>query len=200
MAEGTDLIQEYNVSTYGSPVKNREWNIASYVPAYDGSSGSEGITFVTDEWLSHYNFVDKDGLPYTSTKGMGGLFFVAHQNGGKIYVFDLSRTDGSINFVGSYGTRRSESSDLEFDRSNGYLYIWHNTGPNYLEVTTLASYISGSTRYLSPIAEFLGPRSGNLEGIGILPASDSNNWCLITDDSNTDGDAIMLYKNFNPGW
>jgi len=199
MAEGTDLIQEYDVSTYGTPFLVRDWDISSYVPT-SGGSGSEGITFVTDEWLTYYNFVDDDGLPYTSQKGMGGLFFVAHQNGGKIYVFDLSRTDGSIHFVGAYGTRRSESSDLEFDRSNGLLYIWHNTGLNYLEVTTLSSYVSGGTRYLTPRAEFIGPKTGNLEGIGILPASDTDNWCLITDDDNQDGAALMWFKNFNPGW
>jgi len=196
MAEGTDLIQEYDVSTYGTATLNRQWNISAYVPT-SGGSGSEGITFVPDAWLTYYNFVDSNGNPYTSTNGMGGLILVAHQNGGRIYVFDLNRSDGSFDYVGAYATRRSESSDLEFDRSNGRLYIWHNTGPNYLEVTNLSSYLNGE-RYLTPIAEFFGPKTGNLEGIGILPASDSNNWCLITDDDNQDGAALMWFKNFNP--
>ncbi|OGC33533.1 hypothetical protein A2311_02270 [candidate division WOR-1 bacterium RIFOXYB2_FULL_48_7] len=125
--------------------------------------------------------------------------FVCHQNGGRVYVFDLSPTSSTVTFVGAYKTRRDESADLEFDRSNGHLYIWHNTGDNYLEVTTLSSYVNGE-RYLTPIAEFLSPKGGNLEGIGILPASDSNNWCLITDDSNQDGAALMWFRSFNPGW
>jgi len=198
MAEGADLIQEYDVSVYGRPVLNRQWNISANVPAYDGSSGSEGITFVPDEWLAFYNFVDRNGNPYTSRGGMGGLMFVAHQNGGRIYVFDLNRRNGSFTYVGSFRTRRSESSDLEFDRSLGLLYVWHNTGPNYLEVTYLSTYMNGGERYLLPIAEFLGPKGGNLEGIGILPDSDANNWCLVTDDDNQDGAALMWFKRFQP--
>ena len=200
MTEVVDLIKKYNVSVYGTFTFVREWDVSDYVPAYDGTRGSEGITFVPDEWLTYYNFVDGNGNPYpASVNGMGGLMFVCHQNGGRVYVFDLSPTSSTVTFVGAYKTRRDESADLEFDRSNGHLYIWHNTGDNYLEVTTLSSYVNGE-RYLTPIAEFLSPKGGNLEGIGILPASDSNNWCLITDDSNQDGAALMWFRSFNPGW
>ena len=125
---------------------------------------------------------------------------VAHQNGGRVYAFDLDRSDSTFDFVGAYKTRKTESSGLEFDRSNGYLYIWHNIGPapNYLEVTTLASHVDGE-RTLTPIAEFEGPKSGNLEGIAILPASDDDNWCLIVDDDNQDGAALMWFQTFDPG-
>ena len=31
----------------------------------------------------------------------------------------------------------------------------------------------------------------------MVPASDADNWCLLTDDTNKDGAALMLFGNFN---
>ncbi|MCX5752004.1 MAG: hypothetical protein NT099_10180 [Candidatus Saganbacteria bacterium] len=199
--ERVGIIKKYDVSVYGHyPVWIRQWDISANIPAYDGSQGPEGITFVPDEWLSYWDFVDGSGNPYpSSVNGMGGLMFIAHQNGGRVYVFDLDPNSSTKTFVGAYKTRQIESSDLEFDRSNGHLYVWHNTGSNYLEVTTLSSYVSGGERHLATLAEFVAPKTGNLEGFGFQPASDPNHWCLITDDDNQNGAALMLFKNFNPG-
>ena len=138
MFEGADKIREYDVSRYGKATLKNEWDISAYVPTR-GGAGSEGITFVPDKWLEKEGFTDGNGKPYVSTNGMGGLMFVAHQNGGKLYAFDLSRRTKSVTFVGAYATSRLESSGLEFDRSTGLLYIWHNTGPNYLQITKLSS-------------------------------------------------------------
>ena len=157
MVEEDDQIREYDVSVYGSAVLNLQWNIAAHVPT-SGGSGSEGITFVPNEWLMKEHFVDGNETPYLSTNGMGGLMLVAHQNGGRVYAFDLNPTNSAFHFVGAYATSRSESSGLEFDRSTGLLYIWHNTGPNYLEVTELSSYQDGAEKRLTPLAEFLGPK------------------------------------------
>ena len=195
LAESSEEIREYDISNYGSPILNRRWDISAYIPT-SGAYGPEGITFVPDEWLSNEHFVDRHGQPYTSTNGMHGLMFVAHQNGGRIYVFDLNRSNGICQFVGAYKTSRSESSGLEFDRSSGLLYVWHNIGPNYLEVTELSSYQDGSEQRLTPLAEFYGPKSGNLEGIALTPAATTDNWCLIVDDDNQDGAALMWFKQF----
>jgi hypothetical protein len=195
MVEEDDQIREYDVSVYGSAVLNLQWNIAAHVPT-SGGAGSEGITFVPNEWLMKEHFVDGNGTPYLSTNGMGGLMLVAHQNGGRVYAFDLNPTNSAFHFVGAYATSRSESSGLEFDRSTGLLYIWHNTGPNYLEVTELSSYQDGAERRLTPLAEFLGPKSGNLEGIAIVPTATTNHWCLIVDDDNQDDAALMWFKEF----
>ena len=193
--EGEDKIAEYDVSSYGKARLENTWNISAYVPT-KGGSGSEGITFVPDAWLVKGKFTDAGGKLYVSKNGMGGLMFVAHQNGGRIYVFDLNPENSSVHFVGAYRTSRSESSGLEFDRSTGLLYIWHNTGPNYLEVAKLSSVKKGRERCLRSVAEYIGPRSGNLEGIALTPAVSKNNWCLITDDDNQDGAAIMLFRKF----
>jgi hypothetical protein len=197
MVERIDMIREYDVSSYGNAILKNEWDISAYVPTM-GWWGSEGITFVPDEWLKRGGFTDADGNPYVSKNGMGGLMFVAHQNGGRIYVFDLSRETKAVHFVGSYKTSRSESSGLEFDRSSGLLYIWHNIYQNYLEVTRLSSYTDVNERRMSSVTEFIGPKGGNLEGIAISPAIAKDGLCLIVDDDNQDGAALMLFRKFDP--
>ena len=197
MLETENLIREYDVSTYGNAVLKKQWDISANVPT-KGGAGPEGITFVPNEWLKKKGFVNAGGIPYLSTNGMGGLMFVAHQNGGRIYAFDLNRANGTVHFVGAYKTSRSESSGLEFDRSTGLLYVWHNTGPNYLEITKLSSHVEGAERCFTSVAEFVGPKSGNLEGIAIVPTVTNKDWCLIVDDDNQNGAALMLFRQFNP--
>jgi hypothetical protein len=196
MVEGADKIREYDTSTYGSAKLKNEYDISAHVPT-KGGAGSEGITFVPDEWLKKGNFTDKDGKSYVSKGGMGGLMFVAHQNGGRIYVFDLNVGKKTVHFVGAYKSSQAESSGLGFDRSSGLLYIWHNIGPNYLEVTKLSSRADGNERRLSTVAEFVGPKGGNLEGIAISPATEKHGLCLIVDDDNQDGAALMLFRQFD---
>lgn len=198
IVEGQDLIRRYDISTYGQAVLVDEYNISAHMPT-SGGSGSEGIAFVTDEFLSLNGFVDENGAPYVSQNGMGGLMFVAHQNGGRIYVFDLVPDSGDFDFVGSYKTSRAESSGLEFDRSSGNLYIWHNTGPNYVEVTDLTSFVgTGGARYFNTLKEYYGPRSGNLEGVAITSATAEDLMLFITDDDNQDGAALTMYQDFSP--
>jgi hypothetical protein len=197
MFEGVDLIREYDVSTYGSAILRKQWNISAYVPTGKGL-GSEGITFVPNAWLKRGGFTDAGGAPYASTNELGGLMFVAHQNGGRVYVFDLNHKNATVRCVGAYRTSRSESSGLEFDRSTGLLYVWHNTGPNYLEVTKLSSEAVGAERRLTSVVEFVGPKGGNLEGIAIAPAKGNDRWCLIVDDDNQDDAALMWFRQFNP--
>lgn len=198
IVEGKDRIRAYDTSMGGTAKLRSEWDISAYLPT-KGGEGPEGITFVPDEWLGRGRFADSGGDPYASRGGMGGLMFVAHQNGGRVYVFDLSAVSNDVYFVGSYKTAREESSGLEFDRSTGFLYIWHNTGANYLEVAALSSKEDGDGRRLSTVMEFTGPKGGNLEGIAISPLGAKRGLCLVVDDDNQDGAALMLFTKFAPG-
>ena len=198
IAEGVDRIRKYDVSRYGIVALLREWNISSDVPT-SGGSGSEGITFVPDYWLALSGFVDENGETYTSQNGMGGLFFIAHQNGGGVYVFDLDPDSGVYDFVGRYLTSRGESSGLEFDRSSGVLYVWHNTGSNYLELTDLSSFVrADGQRQFNTLVEYNGPKGGNLEGIAVTPITSQDHWILIVDDDNQNGAALMWFDEFFP--
>lgn len=190
-------IREYDVSAYGVVSQNRAWDIRAECPEVSGA-GPEGITFVPDVWLQRQGFRSADGDLYVSTNGLGGLMLVGHQSGGYVHAFDLKPSDSSYRYVGRFKTGRSETAGLEFDRQSGKLYIWHNTGVNYLEITELNSYPDGADRRLRPLVEYEGPRSGNLEGFACVPTVETNHWCFITDDNNDSDEAIVWYRAFEP--
>lgn len=174
IVEGEERIKEYDVSIYGVAVLRNIWNTTPYLPL-SGGSGSEGLCFVPDASLHAAGFVNPSGQPYTSQNGMGGLMFVAHQNGGRVYVFDLNRFNSSFNFVGSYRTGYAESAALAFDRESGLLFILHGAGYNRLEVTTLASTPVGPDRRLHQLITFGPPPGGgglNMEGIALVSDAD----------------------------
>lgn len=193
-------IREYDVSQYGVVHQTLSWNITNQCPEVGASSGGEGIAFVPDDWLRRQAFCDSNGVPCVSSNGMGGLMLVGYQADGFVYAFDLAPVSNSFTFVGRYQTGRSETADLHFDTATGQLYVWHNTGSNYLEVVELHSDVNGSNRRLRPLAEYVGPRTGNLEGFTLLPSSPTNHTggCLLTDDDNLNGEAIMWYQHFQP--
>ncbi len=191
-------IREYDVSQYGVVHENRNWDIRAECPEGSSGLGPEAITFVPDEWLRREGFQATNGVPCVSSNGMGGLMFVGHQDGGYVHVFDLNRTNNTFAYVGRYKTGETETAALEFDRSTGKLYIWHNTGNNYLEVAELGSYPVGAERRLRPLIEYVGPRTGNLEGFAVTPTTGTNHWCFLTDDDNLDGQAILWFRQFLP--
>ena len=172
--------------------------LRTFHPEVGGTLGPEALTFVPDEWLRREGFQTTNGLPCVSSNGMGGLMFVGHQDGGYVHVFDLNRTNNTIAYIGRYKTGEAETAGLEFDRSTGKLYIWHNIGGNYLEVTELNSYLEGSERRLRPLIEYVGPRTGNLEGFALTPTTGTNHWCFLTDDDNLSGEAILWFRQFLP--
>ncbi|MCP4589726.1 MAG: hypothetical protein GY842_03185 [bacterium] len=159
----------------GSPSLVRSWQLTlnGDMPYESGGQGPEGMAFVPDEWLG--GFVDGAGQPYTSVKGMGGLLFVGHQTDGHVYVFDLDPdSDDGFDFVGEYATSRDEVAALEFDRANGLLYMFHNSGGttwNETEVTDLTSSIDGSDRKFTTIRSYSAPPDAggntNMEGIAL---------------------------------
>ncbi|HEX5221639.1 MAG TPA: hypothetical protein VFZ59_18890 [Verrucomicrobiae bacterium] len=190
-------IRQYSVTNYGVVSLMRSWDIRTYCPE-DGGDGPEAITFVPDDWLRHEGFRDGSGTLRTSSNGMGGLMFVGSQIGGFVHVFDLNTNASTYTYCGSNQTSRTETADLAFDRATGKLYIWHNTGANYLEVAELNSTLNGNVRRFRTLMEYTGPRSGNLEGFALVSTSETNDWCLITDDNNADDEGVTLYQQFRP--
>ena len=200
--EGQERIKEVDLSTYGAAVVTNDWDTSPHLPL-NGWQGAEGITFVPDEFLAEQGFVDGDGLPYTSTEGMGGLMLVGHQAGGRIYAFDLNRLTGDFIFVGEYLTEKKETAGLEFDRSTGLLYIWHGISDNFLEVTQLSSAEVGGYRKLDALRIYEGFSplplgSNNREGVAILPVEecvDGHRGLFVTTD---DGgySSLLLFQQF----
>jgi hypothetical protein len=196
ITEGEERIKSYDVSVYGVVSIVRNYDTSAYLPK-SGGLGAEGITFVPDNWLVLAGFVDADGNPYTSQNGMGGLMFVGHQNGGRIYVFDLNVNADTFSFVGAFKTGFTETAGLEFDRSTGLLYIWHGTA-NDLEVTSLDSIVDGSERRLTQRGYFDLPGNANIEGLALPPGIDNLDWLFLTRDDGG-ADALRWFDQFDTG-
>ncbi|MBX3358163.1 MAG: hypothetical protein KF745_07025 [Phycisphaeraceae bacterium] len=176
MIEGEERIKEYSVSTYGTAVLANNWNTRPHLPL-DGGLGAEGLAFVPDAYLRAAGFVDLAGQLRVSQRGMGGLMFVGHQNGGKVYVFDLDRGNSTFDFVGVYATNFTETAELFFDRSTGLMFILHGENHNTVQVSTLASSPGqGGERVLNDLATYLPPPGSapdaNLEGLAVMAATD----------------------------
>lgn len=185
MVELAEQIRVYDASG-PTAVLVRTFATSPWLPA-EGTSGSEGLAFVPDEALSAWGFVDPSGSPRTSQLGLGGLFFVGHQNGGQIYVFDLPAGDEPIGYVGAYDTARAETSGLEFDHDTGRLYVWHGSDYCDLEVVRLSSTDAGGpNRKLDTESIWDYPDDPNIEGIALLGLSDcvdgARPLVLTTDD------------------
>lgn len=191
-------IRQYDVANYGVVNQTRAWDIRAYCPEVSGN-GPEAITFVPDDWLRREGFRDGSGALRTSTNGMGGLMFIGSQIGGYVHVFDLNTNANNFAYCGSNQTSRAETADLAFDRATGKLYLWHNVGPTYLEVAELNSTLNDGVRRLRTLIEYTGPRTGNLEGFALVSTPETNDWCLMTDDNNANGEGVTLYRQFRPG-
>jgi hypothetical protein len=177
MAEGEEVIRAYDVSIYGTQQLLRTWNTLPYLPV-SGNKGSEGLAFIPDAHLRAANFVDPSGAPRISHGGMGGLMLVGHQNGGRIYIFDLSATSAAFQYVGAYATGGTDTSEVTFDRSTSRLYLLHGNDVNTIEVCSLASTQVGAERKLNQLNLYDrptgSPTTTNLEGLAIV----SNNDCV----------------------
>jgi len=173
VSESPAAITEYDLSVGGTKTVVNQWILRAEI----AGSGSEGLTFVPDEFLSAQGFVDASGTPYVSAGGMGGLFFVGHQDAGHLYVFDLNRTTEGYVFVGEYQTGADETAGLEFDRSTGQLFIWHDASNDQIEVVRLSSTMTAGGRKMDTIVTYDGPElitfmSDNIEGIAVKPIED----------------------------
>lgn len=174
-------IRKYSHNTtFNAVTKLKSWNLLLSSMPDTGNSGPEGIAFVPDSYLQKIGFVSSfTGQAYTSVKGMGGLLFLAHQEDGYVWVFDVNpNVNNDFAYVGKYKTNRSESCDLAFDTSTGLLYILHNTGDNSLEVTDLRTSIVKSEHKLNIINEYSIPNpasgSNNIEGFALSPKFPAN--------------------------
>ena len=182
----------------------KHWDLlASPSPMTDtGNTGPEGIVFIPDAILSSIGFIsEQTGQVYTSVKGLGGLFFIANQNAGIIWVYDINpNSNDDFLYVGRYRTNRSESCDLSLDRSTGLLYILHNvSGNNKLEVTDLSTTIvNGNERKFVVKNEYFvttpEDTNDNIEGFAITSkCSDADNvsaW-LCRDVKSSESTAIQ---------
>lgn len=204
-------IQKYtHNASFSTVTQSKHWNLLSAPSPMPntGNIGPEGIVFIPDSNLTAAGFRSSvTGQTYTSTKGAGGLFFIAHQDGGYVWVFDINpNTNNDFAYVGKYATAHPESCDLAFDRSTGLLYILHNIDDNYLEVTDLTlSTAAEATFHVvhNYVLTATGDANINIEGFALMPkcgTSATGSAWLCRDVSNNEDDAILksALKWFTP--
>jgi hypothetical protein len=180
LCENEYIIKRYQYNAnFSSVTVVRSWDLLLPQSGMEETiEGPEGICFVPDSYLDSANFISSvSGQPYTSQKGMGGLVFVAHQNLGQIWVFDINKNlNNDYVLVGVYNTNRMESCGLSFDKSTGLLYILHNIDNNYLEVCDLSVSFVNDEYKLNMVQEFnvTLPTNGgkNIEGVAVSPKCD----------------------------
>jgi hypothetical protein len=164
--ETSSSIREYDLSA-PVPVLRQTWNVSAHLPAYVGGLGLEALAFVPDATLAAQGFLDGAGQPRTSALGMGALAIVGHQNGGRVYAFDLDRASGALQFVGEYATSGTEVAELCFDPTLRVLFAWHGEGQNDLEELLLSSTPSGAIRQLNRVLTYDFPGTANDEGFAV---------------------------------
>lgn len=196
LAENEEVVRLYDLSIGGRVQTIRTYNTRPHLPL-SGGSGAEGLAFIPDGHLFASGFVSPStGLPMQSSRGLGGLFFIGHQNGGRIYVFDLSSTDSSFTFHGSFASGHTEIGELFFDRSTNRLFILHDN--QTLEVTSLSSTVVGAGRKLDTLATYTLPSTANIEGLAVVDNADAVNsrrsLFLTVDDG--DATSLLWFKQF----
>lgn len=181
--ENSYQIRKYSLSSnYATVTLNNTWNLLALPSPMTNTAntGPEGIAFIPDWYLQRIQFVNSEtGKPYISSKGMNGLIFIAHQNGGYVWVFDVNpNVNNDFLYVGKYKTAQDESCDLTFDKSTGLMYILHNTGSNYLEITDLSTTNEAGNYKFKKLDEYLVPNpplgSKNIEGFALTPKYSNN--------------------------
>ena len=207
--ENSYQIRKYtHAANFSTITMSKYWYLLqSPSPMTDtGNTGPEGICFVPDKYLKRIGFISsKTGTTYTSTKGMGGLIFIAHQDGGYVWVFDVNpAVTNDFAYVGKYKTNETESCDAAFDRSTGLLYILHNTVDNYLEITDMTTtLVSGEYKFATKKEFYIPNPTGsiNVEGFALspkYPASTNMGVWLCRDVKLADNaDAVRWFSTFS---
>jgi hypothetical protein len=210
-------IREYDVSgQLGTAILQNTWDLQAIIPVLT-FNGIEALTFVPDAWLKAKNFIDKNGKPYiASVFGTGGLFFAGYQPTAHIFVFDLNRN--SLNhssaeyiFVGEYTAgpagEQTEIAGMEFDRSDGVLYSYHNYGisnqvgqNDKLLALNITPEVNNTVKTLPVLKSWIGPRINNNEGIAFCSNDEPNstgnrNFFLTTDGGGVPG-SLGIYPSF----
>jgi len=210
--EKTCEIRRYtHGGDYLSVTLANKWNLKAPPSnmTVKGNEGPEGIEFVPDSYLKAIGFISSEtNQKYISTKGMHGLIFIAHQEKGLIWVYDVNPSkNDDFTFVGTYKTDQNESCDLAFDRSTGLMYILHNIGNNSLEVTDLSTESFLENYKFVKKQEYAVPNpsgSQNIEGFAISPkfadGLQSNVWLCRDIAANEKGrdrkDCLRWFRHF----
>jgi hypothetical protein len=130
-------------------VATHEWNLTSELPAAEANRGLEGISWLPDTYLASQGFYDERlGKAYDPADYADhgtGLFVLALETNGMLYVYALNHAGGPTHRVATITTGQPNVNDVQLDRDAGYL--WSYCGAS---CTNLATILVIDTAAASP--------------------------------------------------
>lgn len=124
---GRQRILRFDTSTSGgSLTATAQWDLTADVPNSLSNKGIEGITWIPDSYLTahhlHDDHTDGDYDPSLYPDHGSGLYAVALESNGTVYVYALDQAGGTYTRVASAASGFASLMALEFDAENGQLW------------------------------------------------------------------------------
>jgi hypothetical protein len=127
-------------------VATHEWNLTAELPAAEANRGLEGIAWLPDAYLTARGFLDegrsKTYAPADYPDHGTGLFVVALETNGMLYVYALNHADGTTHRVATIATGQTNVNDVQLDRDVGYL--WSYCGASCTNLATILTIDEGA--------------------------------------------------------
>ncbi|WP_061963081.1 lamin tail domain-containing protein [Demequina aurantiaca] len=196
-------VLKFDVSGAGEEITaSAEWNLATDFPGIGANAGMEGITFISDAWLTARGFVDQNtAVAYDPADYAGhgsGLFFVSIEGTAGVYAYALmpGGTFQRIAELDLASLSFSNVADVQFDADRDLLWVvCDDVCDGRIATFALtdegdnAGVFTASALYERPAGM---PNVAN-EGFAIASASTCTDGSVATfyvDDANTDGFSI----------
>lgn len=175
-----------------------EFDLTSTIPkSSDANVGLEGIAYISDEFLVANNFYDanKKGVydPDNYPGHGSGLFLVAYEGNGNIYVYALDHDTSTSTQLAVFNSGETAIMSIYFDRSTGYLWTLcdnHCSGASHVLKLNENGVFTQIASYARPTS--MGGNYNN-EGIAVTPDDlcvDGYKPVYWSDDDNDNSHAI----------
>jgi hypothetical protein len=174
-----------------------EWNLTSSIPPVGANLGLEGITWVSDTFLTSRQFVDEArGVAYDPAfygSHGGGVFVVAVEATGALLGYVLDHGTGAFTKVATISSGLPGVMGLEFDRDTGAL--WAACDNTCAGTQNVLGIVNGKFAVRRSFARPSTLPDSNNEGVAMAPDSE----CVAgfkrffwSDDSHFGGHAIRI--------
>ncbi|MEU8004893.1 lamin tail domain-containing protein [Catellatospora sp. NPDC049111] len=172
------------------------WDLTADLPPVAANSGIEGITWISDAYLTAHGFADeRTGKAYDPAAYPGhgdGLFLVGLEANGQVYAYALDQGSGAYTRVAAFASGFPAVMDLVFEPETGHLWaVCDDTCQG--RTATLGVDASGRFAVGAVYERPAGMPNFNNEGFAIAPQSA----CVAgrkpvywSDDSNDAGHAL----------
>ena len=175
---------------------SQEWNLTSDMPSSAPNGGIESIAWAPDSVLVADGLVDAaTGLAYVPADYPdhgAGLFFVAHEASGAVFLYALDHADGTFDRIATFASGLPRVMGLEFDAEQGEL--WAACDSNCSGGLSLLSIGGGGTFTLVETYDRpTGLPDVNSEGFALAPLDECVGGIrpvFWADDDETDGHAL----------